>query len=127
MKTFNAFSVTRLTLKWIATLIVVCVSFSANSTELNDDNIIGKWLILNHGEVESWDEGLGDDYWIFKDGEFLIELSGVTLSPTPYRVDGSNIMFGTEPYEATIDVVSISASKMEVTTSGITQFLEKSR
>lgn len=113
-------------MKTLISFLILGASFAAHSSpSLTKDDLAGKWLIVMSGGISPQEFELGDDYWIFKKDQFQVETSGKALSPDPYKLDGSKIVYGTKPYEVTIDVISISESKLEVKTGATVQILEK--
>lgn len=113
-------------MKILLLLVIIFISVSSQaSKEVTEEELNGKWLIVLSGGINPQDFDLGDDYWVFKNHQLQVETSGKALPPDPYKIDGSNIVYGTKPYEVTIKVISISDSKLEVNTRGIMQTLEK--
>jgi hypothetical protein len=101
-------------------LALALFSLSAHADELTHKDIFGKWLILkdNTGEKE---------YWIFHDKhiEFTNGRNQKRPDPETYRIEGTNIVYGAEPYEFTIKVTSFSDTEMETNFYGFIQKLKK--
>lgn len=113
-------------MKKLVALLMLILSFSAySSPDLTNKSLSGKWLIVMSGGISPQEFDLGDDYWTFSGTQFQVETSGKSLSPDPYKIEGSKIIYGKTPYDVSIDVISISELELEVRTSGIIQILKK--
>ena len=95
------------------------------SPGLTTEQLLGKWLIIMAGDINTRELDLGDDYWIFTKNQFQVESSGRSFKPDPYKIDGSNIIYGTKPYEVVLEVISITETELKIKFSGAIHLLEK--
>ena len=110
-------------MKRLLILILVTLSFSTFAQDLTQENLNGKWKVLPESAEYA---DLGEDIWIFESGKYRVTSSGKSIGrPDAFRIEDNKIIYGQKPWEAVIKVLPISKDKMQVSTSGIIQNLEK--
>lgn len=110
-------------MKQLLTVLILAISITALADDVTPESISGKWKVVPDTPE---DASMGEDHWVFESGKYQVMSSGRNIGiADPFRIEGSKIIYGTKPWEATITVLSLSNDKMQVDTIGIIQNLEK--
>jgi hypothetical protein len=109
-------------MKRIILILTLCsLSMAAQALELSREALQGRWLIVKVGDMDTKDLGVGEDIWEFKNNQWTVISSGVSMKPRTFSIKGNKIVFGSY----SINVIELSEEKMAADSMGVVQVLEK--